>query len=245
MSGRPGRLEVLEERVRIEPEVAAEDPQVPAGEYLRISVRDTGCGIPADVLPRIFEPFFTTRAPGEGSGLGLAVVHGILQSHGGAVTVDSRLAEGTIVPLYFPIASRAATREPAPDERTHQQGRGEHILFIDDEEPITRSTELLLKRLGYVVSTHCEADAALAQFSAEHDRFAVVFTDLTMPRLSGLDVAERVRSIRPDVPIVLASGFLGEADLARARALRVTHLVDKPLTLAGLAAALAACLSRP
>jgi signal transduction histidine kinase/ActR/RegA family two-component response regulator len=245
MRGRPGRLEVSEERVRIEPEVAAEDPQVPAGDYLRIAVRDTGCGIPADVLPRIFEPFFTTKAPGEGSGLGLAVVHGILQSHGGAVTVDSRPAEGTIVRLYFPIASRAATREPTPDARAHVQGRGEHILFIDDEEPITRSTELLLKRLGYVVSTHCEADTALAQFSAERDRFAVVFMDLTMPRLSGLDVAERVRSIRPDVPIVLASGFLGEADLARARTLRVTHLVDKPLTLNGLASALAACLTQP
>ncbi len=243
MRGRPGRLDVIEERLRIEPEVAAEDPQVPGGDYLRVSVRDTGCGIPADVLPRIFDPFFTTRAPGEGSGLGLAVVHGILQSHGGAVTVSSRPNEGTMVRLYFPVASREAVPERARSERTRLQGNGEHVLFIDDEEPITRSTERLLKRLGYAVSTHCEADAALAQFAAESERFAVVFTDLTMPRLSGLDVAERVRAIRPDVPIVLASGCLGESDLARARTLRVTHLVDKPLTLDGLAGALAACLA--
>jgi CheY-like chemotaxis protein len=192
-------------------------------------------------LPRIFDPFFTIRAPGEGSGLGLAVVHGIARSHGGAVTVDSRLGEGTLIRLYFPVASAPAQAEPIVRSKVAGEGRGERVLFIDDEEQITRSMDQLLRRLGYAVTTHCDAAAAMAEFEADSSRFAVVFTDLTMPRMNGLDVVAHVRSIRPEVPVVVTSGFLGEDDLIRARTLRVTHLLDKPLTLDGLAAAMAAC----
>ena len=243
LRGQSGLVEITEERVRVGTEVVAQHPQLHEGDYLRVSVRDTGCGMSPEVLDRIFDPFFTTKGPGGGTGLGLAVVHGILQSHSGAVTVYSRPGEGSIFRLYFPTASREAVQSMDPKGYAPPRGRGERILFIDDEEAITRIAGRLLQRLGYCVSLHTDAPTALAEFEAHSGDYAAVFTDLTMPHLGGMEVVARVRKIRPGIPIILASGFLGEEDLARARALQVTQLVDKPLTLEAVARAVAAALA--
>jgi signal transduction histidine kinase/ABC-type amino acid transport substrate-binding protein/ActR/RegA family two-component response regulator len=244
LGGQPGLIEVTEERVRVGSEVIAQHPQLHEGEYLRVAVRDDGCGMDAEVVRRIFEPFFTTKGPGGGTGLGLAVVHGILQAHGGAVTVYSRPGRGSVFQLYFPVVKYEAAPTMDPKEQAPPRGRGELVLFIDDEEPIVRITGRLLQRLGYTASLHTDAVAALADFEARRHEFAVVFTDLNMPRLGGLELVARVRQIRPEIPTIVASGFLAEGDVAWARELQVTQLLDKPLTLEAVARALAAALDK-
>jgi signal transduction histidine kinase/ActR/RegA family two-component response regulator len=240
MRGGSGRLEVIETRVSLH-EAAAARAHVPPGEYACITLRDTGGGIPPDVLPRIFDPFFTTKPPNEGTGLGLAVVLGIMQSHNGGVTVASAPGLGTEVRLYFPLVERGHPVVESDEDAPRPRGHG-HVLLIDDEAPIVRSIELVLTRLGYTVAGYVSAAEALEAFEDRPAAVDVVITDLTMPGMSGLDVTARVRALRPDVPVVLLSGFFGDGELAQARELGVTAVVDKPLTVDTLAATLASCL---
>ncbi len=241
-----GSIDIFEQRITLDVAAAAR-VHVPPGEYACVTLRDTGCGIAPDVLPRVFDPFYTTKAPGEGTGLGLAVVLGVMQAHGGGVAVSSAQGLGTEVRLYLPLA-------PAPERPPEAQvpsqaaparptGRGQRVLLVDDEEPIVRSMTLVLRRLGYEVSGHTEPTEALAQFELHPQTIDVVITDLTMPDLGGLDVVQRVRQRRPDVPVLLVSGFIAEGDLARARALGVDAVIDKPLSVDALAHALDRCLT--
>ncbi len=230
MRGTPGRLTFLEEVVSVDAGTA-QPTELKPGRYLRVSVRDTGPGMSREILDRIFEPFFTTKPMGEGTGLGLSVVHGIMQQHDGTVTVASELGRGTTFQLYFPVA--AATAPVAAEEaRTTAVpfGRGQPILFVDDDVAIVETVRKVLQRLGYTVSAHLRADEALAEFEAAPDRFALVLSDLTMPGVNGLQLAARVRGLRPQVPLVLVSGYWPESDLAEARRLRVSATLHKPLT---------------
>jgi CheY-like chemotaxis protein len=181
-------------------------------------------------IARIFDPFFTTKAQGEGTGLGLSVVHGIMKGHGGAVTVYSELGRGTTFHLYFPAAEGAAetTQEAA---RPVPRGQGERVLYVDDEEPLVYLTTQVLGRLGYEVIGFVEAEAALSAFVAEPDRFDAVITDLSMPRLSGRDLAARFLQIRPEIPIILATGYIRPGDTEGARRLGIRDLILKPNTV--------------
>jgi len=243
MRGTPGRLSFVEEMMQPCVETQAQTGLKP-GLYLHVAVRDTGPGMSREVVERVFEPFFTTKPLGEGTGLGLSVVHGIMQQHDGTVTVVSELGRGTCFHLYFPVAG-SAVRAPADEPAgTVVPGRGQSLLFVDDDPTIVETVRKLLQRLGYAVSAHLRADEALAEYEVAPDRFALVLSDLTMPGLNGLQFAARVRALRPDLPLVLVSGYWGEADLAEARRLRVSAVLHKPLTYEMLGRTMAEHLPR-
>jgi two-component system cell cycle sensor histidine kinase/response regulator CckA len=243
MRGSPGRLTFTEERVTLDEENLP-GPGIKPGAYLRVGVRDTGPGMSRDIMERVFEPFFTTKPMGEGTGLGLSVVHGIMQQHDGAVTVTSEPGRGTCFHLYFPMADDPASAPIDDSVAAITAGRGQSILFVDDDPTIVETVTNVLQRLGYAVSAHLRADEALAEFEAAPDRFALVLSDLTMPGLNGLQLATRLRASRPQLPLVLVSGYWGETDRTEARRLRVTATLHKPLTYELLGRTMAEHLSR-
>jgi CheY-like chemotaxis protein len=180
---------------------------------VKLSVSDTGSGMDRATLERVFEPFFTTKAPGRGTGLGLSVVHGIVKSHGAAITVDSQVGVGTAFHLYFPAVDATVT-EPAPLPARELRGHGEHVLYVDDEEAMVDVVTALLRRLDYRVTGVRDAGRALAEFRARPYEFAAVVTDLSLPGLSGTELTRQVRAIRPGIPIVLTSGYVRPEDAA-------------------------------
>ena len=228
--GDHGVLEVREVVIEVDASLAQTSPELHSGRYVRLSVSDSGCGMSRETVARIFEPFFTTKPQGEGTGLGLSVVHGIMKSHDGAVTVYSEPGKGTAFHLYFPAASGEVPAAPdaaAPAPRGH----GERVLYVDDEEPLVYLTMQVLGRLGYDVTGFVEAEAALKAFLAEPDRFDVVITDLSMPRMSGRDLAARILEVRPDLPVILATGYIRPQDTESARRLGIRDLILKPNTV--------------
>lgn len=183
----------------------------------RLVVSDDGPGMDAPTLERIFEPFFTTKSPGEGTGLGLSVVHGIIQAHGGAIEATSALGKGVTFTVYLPVAEcvTLAHGEPEADRGAAGVTPGsrfhKHILYLDDEKALVSLMKRLLERQGYRVSCFDSQDDALAALRAAPDAFDVVVTDYNMPGMSGLDVARAVRTIRADLPVAVASGFIDAA----------------------------------
>jgi PAS domain S-box-containing protein len=235
MRPRGGRLTVRLEAVSLE----ADD--VPAGlrpgRHARLTVADTGCGMDTATLDRIFEPFFTTKPVGEGTGLGLSVVHGIVKSHEGAITVESHPGAGTTFRIYFPEAGAGAAAG-APPAAADVRGQGERVLHVDDEEAIVYMTGRLLEGAGYRVSGFTDARRALEAFCADPGGFDVVITDLAMPGLPGLDLAREIRRLRADVPVVLTSGYVRPEDATVLLDLPRAELVLKPRLVTDLAPAL-------
>ncbi|PTX98586.1 transporter substrate-binding domain-containing protein [Opitutus sp. ER46] len=230
LRGSTGRLTLTEDLVEFPAPDRMPPPGLPPGRYVRIGLQDTGPGIPPNVLPRIFEPFFSTKPAGEGTGLGLSVVHGIMHQHGGAVTVASELGHGTRFDLYFPVsdAPPALFREPEPKPAS---GRGEMILLVDDDDDCLRGVRQALTQLGYRVTAFSRAEEALAAYRARPDGFRLIITDLAMPGMNGLQFVSAVRTLDPEKPIVLASGFFSEAEEAEAHRLHVSRCIHKPLTV--------------
>jgi len=184
---------------------AIRNPDLSPGAFVRLSVSDQGCGMTPDVINKIFDPFFTTKASGEGTGMGLSVVHGIVKSHGGCISVNSEPGKGSAFHVYLPRSEAVAP----PDAEDQRQIPGGHecILFVDDEELLVELNSQRLEGLGYsVVATTSSADA-LKAFAAEPDRFDLVITDYTMPHMTGIDLARKLLKIRPGIPIILSSGF--------------------------------------
>jgi CheY-like chemotaxis protein len=183
-------------------------------------------------LSRIFEPFFTTKPAGQGAGLGLSVVHGIVRSHGGAIVVQSEPRTGTTFQVYFPaIAAEVDTVCRDAPAAPSIGGQGECILYIDDEEPLVYLATRFLERLGFRVEGYSSALDAVTAFRADPQRYDLVITDYNMPGMSGMDVARQVLQVRPDAPIVLASGYLRPTEIDQARALGIREVVFKPNTL--------------
>jgi PAS domain S-box-containing protein len=213
-------------------------PDLHEGRYVCLSVSDDGCGMDRATLDRVFDPFFTTKPVGKGTGLGLSIVHGIVSSHGGAVTAYSQPGHGTSFTLYFPAVERPANA-PAPvvviaPERGHQ----EHILYVDDEEGLVMLGTLFLQRLGYQVTGHVDASAALEDFRSRPDFFAAVVTDLSMPRMSGFELVRQLLAVRPDLPILLTSGYVRPEEEVLASQLGIRRIILKPSTVDDLAEAL-------
>ncbi len=219
-------------------------PGLHAGHYVCLTISDDGCGMDRATLDRIFDPFFTTKPVGQGTGLGLSVVHGIVSSYDGAISVYSQPGQGTSFLLYFPAAG-ASRSDAAPlvAQPASRAVHNENILFIDDEEALVTLGTLFLERLGYHVTGHVDAVAALAEFRANPNRFAAVVTDLSMPRLSGFEVARQLLSIRPDIPIVLASGYVRPEDEQQAASIGIRRVLLKPSTIDVLAQTLDEILS--
>ena len=222
---------------------AATDAEIPRdtpapiarGRYLRLRVRDQGCGMDAATLKRVFEPFFTTRPPGQGTGLGLSVVHGIVESHKGVIHIDSALGRGTVVSVFLPASEDAAT---APSATSHATGRGERIMYVDDEEALVLLMDRALTKRGYQVSGFSTPAEALKAFSDRPDDFDVVITDLSMPGMPGPQLASRLREVRKDVPIILTSGYIRPEDRDMATQLNINQVVYKSNTVDQLAEAL-------
>jgi PAS domain S-box-containing protein len=244
MKDRPGRLQVKLESFSVDAAYAAAQPPLRPGIYARVSVADTGCGMDPATLRRIFEPFFTTKPPGEGTGLGLAVVHGIMESHDGAVTVHSQPGEGTEFRLYFPAHASAAAGTAAPAGAV-PRGHGERVLVVDDEELLAQLVQKALTLLGYQAEAVTQPAAALALVLADPARFALVLTDQTMPGMTGLGLAAELRKIRPDLPVILMTGHGAALTPERIQAAGIRQLLPKPIGIPSLGAAVHAVLSAP
>jgi len=237
-----GILEVRLEAVEVDPALAAQYPALRSGPYVRLTVRDTGQGMPADVVERIYEPFFTTKAVGEGTGIGLSVVHGIVSHHGGTITVESRVGHGTTFTIYLPRLERdMAGGVQAEEPIAHGQGR---ILFVDDEPALVRLAHTVLTQLGYDVAAYTSSAEALAAFQATPHHFDLVITDYTMPQMTGEVLACILRSLRPDIPVILGTGFSHTIDAEKATALGIDAFLMKPWTARDLAQTIAQVLAQ-
>ncbi|KAF0170548.1 MAG: Multi-sensor hybrid histidine kinase [Limisphaerales bacterium] len=210
--------------------LARQQPDLRPGRYVRLTVADNGCGMDEATLARIFEPFFTTKPVGEGTGLGLAVVHGIVKSHDGGIVVSSEPGRGTTFALYFPVFEAEVVEPPATPQPV-PRGRGEHILFVDDEEPLVRMGRAALERLGYRVTAMSSPVEALALFSANPAQFDLVITDLNMPGLNGPELARKLVAVRPDIRLVLTSGYSAAVTDEVAHELGFRELLPKPYDL--------------
>jgi PAS domain S-box-containing protein len=197
------------------------------GPYLRLSISDTGHGMSPNVLERIFDPYYTTKEMGEGTGLGLAVVHGIVKSLDGTITVYSERGKGSTFNVYLP----AITSDVEPEFKAVEPipTGNERILFIDDEQPIVNLAKQVLERLGYDVVTKTDSIEALKLIQANPAEFDLVITDLTMPNMAGDALAQEIMRIRPDVPIILCTGFSKRLSEEKAKALGIRAFVNKPI----------------
>ena len=234
MGSRGGTLDVQLAAVNVATDARGLPPGLHARMHALLAVTDTGSGMDAATLERIFEPFFTTKPVGEGTGLGLSVVHGIVKSHEGAIAVDSRPGAGTTFRLYFPAADAGAVAAALPTKPAEIHGRGEHVLYADDEEALVYMTTRNLERQGYRVTGFTDSRRALEAFGARPDEYDAVVTDLSMPGLSGVELARQIRALRPDVPIVFTSGYVRSDDIAALRTLAPSELLMKPGTVAQL-----------
>ncbi len=228
-----GLLAVTLEDVDVTEEKVRSVPGLQVGPHIRLIIQDNGTGMSPDVLERMFDPFFTTKPIGEGSGMGLAVVHGIVTSHGGALLIDSMGGKGTKVEVYLPTI-------PTPDwDGSGDQGviplGKETILFVDDEETIVRLGKELLSSLGYTVEVHTNSQEALHAFRHDPQRFDLVITDQAMPGLTGEALSRELLRIRPELPIILCTGFSHIMTAKKAKALGIQAYLMKPLAIRDLA----------
>ena len=226
-----GKITVELTEFQVDEDFSLTHPDLRPARYLRLSISDTGHGIPSETLARIFEPFFTTKAPGSGTGLGLSVVHGLMKSFDGAITVYSEPGRGTTFHLYFPALEFGAT-DAQSEERTEPRGRGERILFVDDEPVLAMLGERFLTRLGYTPVVQTDPRAALAHFNDYP--CDIVVTDLTMPHLSGIEFARGIWEMNPNARVVLTTGYSATLDPQRAQQLGFRELLLKPYTVHGL-----------
>ena len=212
------------------------------GRYVRLAVEDSGVGISPRVLERIFDPFFTTKEVGVGTGLGLSLVHGIVTDLGGGIDVKSELGHGTTLTVVVP--SQQTIPAPASAPVSVPAGAGETVLIVDDEESLVRLCEEMMAELGYEPVGFASGSAALASLRATPQRFQAVLSDESMPEMTGSEFAREVRQVRPDIPILLMSGYVTPALAARARELGVHEVLAKPLVIGEIACSLASALQR-
>jgi CheY-like chemotaxis protein len=188
---------------------------------------------------QIFDPFFTTKAPGQGTGLGLSVVHGIVSSYNGAIEVTSEPESGTAFHLYFPAVEQQVVDSQPLQKETQLAGTA-HILYVDDEEALVYLAKRRLERLGYKVSGFTDAESALREFTQRPDVFDLVVTDVSMPRMSGLELARELLAVRANIPIIVASGYVRPEDELKAKEIGVREFLLKPVTIDTLVRTLAA-----
>jgi signal transduction histidine kinase/ActR/RegA family two-component response regulator len=242
-----GRLSILSlslKPVEIDIHKASALRQFEPGRYIQLSVCDTGAGIPPEIKDRIFEPYFTTRATGEGTGLGLAIVQGIVKAHEGAIEVESQPGTGTRFHVYLPLCASEEIRDHRAERSHWVPGGTEHILYVDDEAPTLEVGKRTLERYGYTVTT-CESGIlAMEAFHAGPMKYDVVITDLTMPRMTGMELAQRMLQLRPDLPIILCTGYSESITRETALAAGIRAFLLKPIVARELAAKIRA-LTQP
>ena len=224
-----GVLAVSLAEVKIEPDDFATVLHLNPGPYLRLEVSDTGCGMPPQLVERIFEPYYTTKAKGEGTGLGLSVVHGIVSKLDGHIAVYSEPGKGTTFHVYFPKHLLKADAGEVRVKAASLPRGHERILVIDDEKVIAKLTQISLELLGYQVTTCLDSLLALEQFEAHPADVDLVISDMTMPHLTGAELAQRMLAIRPELPIIVCTGFSEIINEEKALALGIRRLLMKPV----------------
>lgn len=225
MKERGGVLEVWGTPATVDAVFSTAHPGTRPGLHVRLSVSDTGTGIPPQVLDRIFEPFYTTKAKGEGTGLGLSVIKQIVVSLGGAVDVSSQVGQGTRFDVYIPAAPSRAAEETKVDTASPELRR---ILLVDDEHRLALLGQRILESDGFAVSVHTSSMQALEAFRSNPARYDLLVTDNTMPHMTGLELVARVRAIRPDIPVLMVSGIGESMSIEELKQLGVTRLLSKP-----------------
>jgi CheY-like chemotaxis protein len=208
-------------------------PKVEPGRFVVLGVADTGPGIPATIRDKIFEPYFTTKAAGKGTGMGLAIIDGIVTTSGGLITCTSEPGRGALFEVFFPAIDTApeATLRPAEEIA---RGR-ERILLVDDEAALVTMEQAILEKLGYEVTSCGSGMEALKLFTKEPEHFDLVLTDQTMPGLTGMELARHLLQIRPELPIILCTGFSNLVDEKMAKSCGIKGFAMKPLSLKDLA----------
>jgi PAS domain S-box-containing protein len=228
MSGRAGLLTVRLEAFDADWEFAKSNPGSRVGTYARLTVSDTGKGMDQATLDRIYEPFFTTKAPGEGTGLGLSVVHGVVRNHDGVITVKSAVDRGTTFQLYFPAYQGTATVVEADVSRL-PKGKGERILVVEDEAQLAQMTCVMLARLGYVPESVSNPHEALEKLQVSRRNFQLVLTDLTMPGMTGVDLANMLAAVCPEMPVVMMTGYFSRDKYDLIESAGIKEVLLKPI----------------
>jgi PAS domain S-box-containing protein len=224
-----GDLTIAMEKLSLDNNYARDYSGLKSGDHVKIMISDTGPGIDPEIIDQIFDPYFTTKEVGKGSGMGLAVVQGIVKSHGGAIAVDSKKGKGTKFSILFPLI----TKKPMVEAQTNKDiPRGnETILFVDDEISITKMVKRMFERLGYKVETSTTPQDALERFSLNPDHFDLVITDMTMPQMTGVKLSEKLMDIREDIPIIICTGYSNLVDEKKAKELGLAAYIMKPINM--------------
>jgi PAS domain S-box-containing protein len=222
-----GIIKVILKNVELGENATAQYHNLNPGRYVNLIVSDTGHGIPKEEIDRIFDPYFTTKEVGKGTGMGLAVVHGIVKGHNGLITVESELEKGTTFSMFFPVVEKEAVVETESDEDL--PAGNERILFVDDEESIAKLGHRRLERLGYKLESTTSPIKALALFRSQPDQFDLIITDLTMPKMTGDKLVKEILNIRSDIPIILCTGFSEKIDEKKAKEIGAADYIEKPL----------------
>ena len=234
MREKGGVLRVILTEVNIDSSDSGPNLDLNPGPYVRLSVSDTGHGMDRAVMERIFDPFFTTKDPGEGTGMGLSVVHGIIRSHGGNITVDSAPGEGATFHIYLPQIDTTAIAPETVSTGPLPRGK-ERILLVDDEEQVVNMVRQMLERLGYHVTARTSSVEALEAFRAQPEKFDLVITDQTMPNMTGAELTKKLIAIRPDIPAILCTGFSEVISEEKAREIGISEYVMKPVVMSDIA----------
>lgn len=202
---------------------------LPRGEYALLTVADTGIGIQQEVMDKVFDPYFTTKEKQKGTGLGLSVVRGIVENCGGEIHIDSKRGRGTAVQVWLPIAEDLHP-EPGDDENRPVSGGNERIMLVDDDENVVLMIQIVLEGLGYKITAHTKSIDALEAFKEDPEGFDLIYSDVTMPRMTGDQLARKIREIRPGIPIILSTGFSGRIDSEKCREMGIQGFVMKPVS---------------
>ena len=234
----PGVVSVSIDSLALPGDVAMQSVTMLPGRYVRLTVSDTGAGMSSVTQERIFDPFFTTKPAGQGTGLGLSVVHGIVRGHRGAITVDSAPGQGATFRLYFPAVGSDEIAHPE-EQQEPAYGRGQRVMYVDDEDALVYLVTRKLERLGYAVVGFTDPAAALNAFQAAPESFDVVVSDMSMPGMSGFHLAKAILDTRPAVPVLMTSGYVRTQDREAALQLGVRDLIMKPNTIDELGQVLA------
>jgi PAS domain S-box-containing protein len=237
-----GDVEVKVEALEVEPAHVAQVPELEEGDYVVLSVRDTGRGIAPELLTRIFDPFFTTKPPGEGTGMGLAVVQDIVKGHGGAIRVSSQPGQGATFTVYLPALSQPGPT-PAPEAQALPQNRGPRVIYVDNEQLLASMVKRMLEMLGYRATVFTDSSDALEFVRARPEEFDLVMTDMDMPGMSGAALARRLMEIRPGLPILFVSGVSKSITREAAAHLGARDVLLKPFDLRALGEAVMSALS--
>jgi CheY-like chemotaxis protein/anti-sigma regulatory factor (Ser/Thr protein kinase) len=236
MQATGGDLKVTLTEVHVGLEDAGELGDISPGDFVKMSVSDTGSGIEPDITDKIFEPYFTTKEQGQGTGLGLAVIHGIVKSCEGHIAVYSEAGKGSVFDVYLPIVDAHVTLQKGI--QSEMPGGTERILLVDDEKAAVIAMQPMLERLGYRIMAKTDSLDALNLFREAPEAFDLIITDQTMPHITGKDLALKLMAIRPDIPIILCTGFSEQIDEDGAKEIGIRAFVPKPIVIRQLAHAI-------